>query len=95
MTATQDPSASARTDQAIRNHLASASELLASALEDLRGTDPAAVDGLAQALLGGAMLRSTVTVARSGLAVVAVEVVTPAGEVMSLMTIELQRELDA
>ena len=81
------------TDAAIRAHLHAAAELVQIVLMQVRQEDPAGAQHLANAYRAGAMLQLRSTVAASGLACLAVEVIEPNGQVHTLSQCELQREV--
>lgn len=81
------------TDQAIREHMHAAANLLQLVLEQARNEDPAGALHLARAYQAGAMLQLRSTIAASGFACVAVELVEPSGLVHLVSRCELQREV--
>jgi hypothetical protein len=79
------------TDDAIRAHMTAAAALVQRALADAATEDPEGAAGLARAMKAGAMLTLITTLTTTGLAGLAIEVTTPAGECLgSLMSCELQ-----
>jgi hypothetical protein len=82
------------TDQATFAFLKAAADLMQCAFEDARRSDSAGADGLAHALRAGALATVRATLAPStGLAQVSFDITTPAGEELSLMSVELQKEV--
>lgn len=82
-------------DHAIRAHMHAAAELLQLVLAQASTEDPAGARHLADAYRAGAMLQLRSTVARSGLACLAVELIEPSGRVHTVSSCELQREVSA
>lgn len=80
------------TDRAIREHMRTAAELVQLALAQVQQDDPQAAAHLACAYKGGAMLQLRATLAASGIASLAVEVIEPNGTTHTLSSCELQRE---
>jgi hypothetical protein len=81
-------------DDAIRNHMAAAAELVQHALAAAAAEDRAGADGLARAIRAGGMLTLMTTLTTTGAARLSVNVTTPAGESLGeLIACELLREV--
>lgn len=81
-------------DDLIREHFAAAAALVEHALGDAVAEDPAGAAGLARAMQSGGMLVLETTLTQTGLARLAIRLVTPAGESLgTLMSCNLEREV--
>lgn len=81
------------TDSAIHEQMQSAADLMQVVLQTVAQDDPGGAQLVANAYRAGAMLQLRSTVAASGLACLAVELIEPNGSTHTLTQCELQREV--
>ncbi len=81
------------TDLAIRQHMNSAARLMELVLSELQAESPSDARIVADAYGAGAMLQLKSVIARSGIAILAVELIEPNGTVHTISSCELQREV--
>ncbi len=80
-------------DNAIRHYMAASAQLVQTALADAAAEDREGTEGLARAMAAGAVLELVTSLTTTGLAQLAVHIVSPTGERLGrLMSCELQRE---
>lgn len=80
-----------RTQTAVRYHLRTAAAVLQCALSGLQRNDRDVAEGVAALIQGGSLVSLRVTLSQAGLAHLGIEVATPAGDMETLLSCELQQ----